>query len=208
VSEAAGDSRTSYGWTASAPPMPRQQSCLAEGRMPAGLDDGQESKPQAGGGRTVTGHRRRAICTQAFCCRCPVLRWSRYLVCRLWAGLRWLTVSWRLGISAPVSLKWPNDVLVDAPQGSGHPDRDDGSGDGLAAIIGCGVNLAHHPQDTRWPATHLAAHRRAVDPSAHADATGGLHGNPTGAVGLGRWSGVNHGRLDRNVHSVLAPACG
>jgi BirA family biotin operon repressor/biotin-[acetyl-CoA-carboxylase] ligase len=69
------------------------------------------------------------------------------------------------GISAPVSLKWPNDVLVDAHKAAGILIETTGHGDGLAAIIGCGVNLAHHPQDTRWPATHLGAHRRPVDPA-------------------------------------------
>jgi BirA family biotin operon repressor/biotin-[acetyl-CoA-carboxylase] ligase len=69
------------------------------------------------------------------------------------------------GVNAPVTLKWPNDVLVDGRKAAGILIETAGQAETLAAIIGCGVNLAHHPDDTRWPATHVAAHRRAVDPS-------------------------------------------
>ena len=68
------------------------------------------------------------------------------------------------GISAPVQLKWPNDVLVAGRKTAGILIETVGQGASLAAIIGCGLNLAHHPQGTRWPATHLAEHRRAIDP--------------------------------------------
>lgn len=69
------------------------------------------------------------------------------------------------GISAPVTLKWPNDVLIGGRKAAGILIETTGQGATLAAIIGCGVNLAHHPQDTRWPATHIAAHRRPVEPA-------------------------------------------
>jgi len=68
------------------------------------------------------------------------------------------------GPNAPVELKWPNDVLIGGRKAAGILVETTGQGEGLAAIIGCGLNLAHHPQGTRWPATHLAAHRRPVDP--------------------------------------------
>jgi len=68
------------------------------------------------------------------------------------------------GPNAPVELKWPNDVLIGGRKAAGILVEATGQGEGLAAIIGCGLNLAHHPQGTRWPATHLAAHRRPVDP--------------------------------------------
>jgi BirA family biotin operon repressor/biotin-[acetyl-CoA-carboxylase] ligase len=56
-------------------------------------------------------------------------------------------------------------VLVDGRKAAGILIETAGQAETLAAIIGCGVNLAHHPDDTRWPATHVAAHRRPVDPS-------------------------------------------
>ena len=68
------------------------------------------------------------------------------------------------GISAPVQIKWPNDVLVAGRKTAGILIETIGQGESLAAIIGCGLNLAHHPQGTRWPATHLGEHRRAIDP--------------------------------------------
>ena len=68
------------------------------------------------------------------------------------------------GPSAAVELKWPNDVLIGGRKAAGILIETAGQGADLAAIIGCGLNLAHHPDGTRWPATHLAAHRRPVDP--------------------------------------------
>lgn len=62
-----------------------------------------------------------------------------------------------------VTLKWPNDVLADGKkisgillEGLGRADRDDG---GANLAIGIGLNLAHHPpaDQTRWPATSIAA---------------------------------------------------
>lgn len=61
----------------------------------------------------------------------------------------------------PVTLKWPNDVLLAERKVSGillenFGPAPDGS---LTLAIGIGVNLAHHPdsRETRWPATSLAA---------------------------------------------------
>ena len=68
------------------------------------------------------------------------------------------------GPNAAIELKWPNDVLVGGRKAAGILIETTGQGKDLAAIIGCGLNLAHHPVGTRWPATHLAAHRRPVDP--------------------------------------------
>jgi hypothetical protein len=177
------------------------------GPQPAGLGNWQASKPQAAGVRTVTGVRHRATCTQAFCCRCRVLRWSRCRACRWWAGLRSRTVSWRPASSAPVSLKWPNDVLVDAHKAAGILIETTGHGNGLAAIIGCGVNLAHHPQDTRWPATHLGAHRRPVDPAHMLTLLAACM-----ETRLEQWNcGAGQQAImktGRNVHSVSARGCG
>ncbi|MEM7730326.1 MAG: biotin--[acetyl-CoA-carboxylase] ligase, partial [Pseudomonadota bacterium] len=53
----------------------------------------------------------------------------------------------------PVTLKWPNDTLIGGAKVSGllverEPE---------ALLIGIGINLVSHPQDTPYPATHLVA---------------------------------------------------
>lgn len=63
-------------------------------------------------------------------------------------------------------LKWPNDVLVAGEKCAGiliETEHGAGTGD-RRAVIGFGVNIAHHPEGT--PATHLAAH----DPGASSGA--------------------------------------
>lgn len=56
-------------------------------------------------------------------------------------------------------LKWPNDVLIGGAKCSGilleNEWRKDGS---VALVIGCGLNLVAHPEDTPYPATALAKH--------------------------------------------------
>ena len=59
---------------------------------------------------------------------------------------------------AQLKLKWPNDVLLDGRklagilvEGVSLPDR------GAAAVVGFGVNCRHHPDQTEYPATDLAA---------------------------------------------------
>jgi BirA family transcriptional regulator, biotin operon repressor / biotin---[acetyl-CoA-carboxylase] ligase len=59
--------------------------------------------------------------------------------------------------SAPPLLKWPNDLLVGGAKLSGI--LLERSGDWV--VIGFGVNLAHHPDDTNRPATSIAAHAPA-----------------------------------------------
>ncbi len=68
------------------------------------------------------------------------------------------------GVAGPVQLKWPNDVLVGGRKISGVLIETTGPAGSHAAIIGCGLNLAHHPSDTRWPATNLAACGIEVEP--------------------------------------------
>lgn len=55
--------------------------------------------------------------------------------------------------TAAIALKWPNDVLVNRRKLAGI--LLERSGNALA--IGIGVNLAHFPPDTEFPATSLAA---------------------------------------------------
>jgi BirA family biotin operon repressor/biotin-[acetyl-CoA-carboxylase] ligase len=66
-----------------------------------------------------------------------------------------------------VKLKWPNDVLADGRKLAGILLESSSSGDALPAwlAIGVGINLAHFPADTEFPATSLAALSVAV-PSA------------------------------------------
>lgn len=59
----------------------------------------------------------------------------------------------------PVSLKWPNDVLVGGRKAAGILLESEGArADGVdGLVIGFGVNLASHPPDARLPATSLLA---------------------------------------------------
>jgi BirA family biotin operon repressor/biotin-[acetyl-CoA-carboxylase] ligase len=77
-------------------------------------------------------------------------------------------------------IKWPNDLLVDGAKLSGI--LLERSGD--AVVIGFGVNLAHHPDDTDRPATSIAAHAPAPDPAAFLDALAEIF-----ARWLARWRG-------------------
>ncbi len=68
------------------------------------------------------------------------------------------------GVTLPVQLKWPNDVLVSGQKVSGVLIETTTVANCHAAIIGCGLNLAHHPSDTRWPASDLAACGTTIEP--------------------------------------------
>ena len=60
--------------------------------------------------------------------------------------------------SAPVTLKWPNDVLVGGAKISGIL-LETGQTQGVSwVIVGIGLNLLSHPTDTPYPATHLLRH--------------------------------------------------
>lgn len=60
-----------------------------------------------------------------------------------------------------LTLKWPNDVLLDGKKVVGilleSATKPDGALDWV--VIGIGVNTAHHPPDARWPATDLTSLR-------------------------------------------------
>jgi BirA family transcriptional regulator, biotin operon repressor / biotin---[acetyl-CoA-carboxylase] ligase len=62
---------------------------------------------------------------------------------------------------ALVSIKWPNDVMLDGKKASGIL-LESGAHEsgGLWLAVGIGVNLAHAPGDTERPATALADHLR------------------------------------------------
>jgi BirA family biotin operon repressor/biotin-[acetyl-CoA-carboxylase] ligase len=68
------------------------------------------------------------------------------------------TVRHFIGARAAVSLKWPNDVLIDGKKASGillESHIRDTKLNWLA--IGLGLNLVSHPDDTPYPATDIAA---------------------------------------------------
>jgi BirA family transcriptional regulator, biotin operon repressor / biotin---[acetyl-CoA-carboxylase] ligase len=70
-----------------------------------------------------------------------------------------------------LALKWPNDVLCDGAKLAGILiEGETLPGGPLAVVIGPGVNCAHHPADTAYPATNLAAAGAVVTPESLAQA--------------------------------------
>jgi BirA family biotin operon repressor/biotin-[acetyl-CoA-carboxylase] ligase len=68
-------------------------------------------------------------------------------------------------IAEAVMLKWPNDLLLAGCKFCGILiEGEDAASGGLAVAVGIGVNCAHHPRDTVFPATDLASHAAAVRP--------------------------------------------
>lgn len=82
------------------------------------------------------------------------------------AGLAVRDAVIQAGVAEPVQLKWPNDVLVGGKKVSGILIETMARQGFHVAIIGCGINLVHHPGDTRWPATDLSASDIAIEPRA------------------------------------------
>ena len=67
--------------------------------------------------------------------------------------------------SASVALKWPNDVQVDDAKVAGVLPEAGTSDTALNwIVIGVGLNLAHAPTDTPYPATSLRAHGVSMTP--------------------------------------------
>ncbi len=68
------------------------------------------------------------------------------------------TVDTALGGAVPVRVKWPNDVLAGGRKLAGILlESDSGAGDGAAfLVVGVGINIAHAPEATEFPATSLA----------------------------------------------------
>ena len=68
------------------------------------------------------------------------------------------------------ALKWPNDLLLDGAKFAGILVEAEGTGPAFAAVIGIGINCKHHPADTPYPATNLAAAGADVTADALFDA--------------------------------------
>jgi len=64
-----------------------------------------------------------------------------------------------------LTLKWPNDLLLGGAKLAGILIEGE-SEPKFSVAIGIGVNCAHHPDDTRYPATDLAAAGALVTPDA------------------------------------------
>ncbi len=62
-------------------------------------------------------------------------------------------------VSGTISLKWPNDLLIDSKKASGIllESESTGSAEVNWLAIGIGLNLVHFPEDTPYPATSLEA---------------------------------------------------
>jgi len=69
-------------------------------------------------------------------------------------------------LTARLKLKWPNDLLLDGRKLSGILIEAESIGGVTATVVGIGVNCAHHPEGTSYPATDLAAQGAAVAPDA------------------------------------------
>lgn len=67
-------------------------------------------------------------------------------------GLARLTVADR----PPVTIKWPNDILIDGRKSVGILLESERLADGrVACVVGCGVNIEHCPENTPYPVTSL-----------------------------------------------------
>jgi BirA family biotin operon repressor/biotin-[acetyl-CoA-carboxylase] ligase len=64
-----------------------------------------------------------------------------------------------LGVQGRIAFKWPNDVQVDGAKVSGIL-LEGGAGH---LVAGIGINLAHYPSDTPYPATSVAEKRGRSD---------------------------------------------
>lgn len=66
--------------------------------------------------------------------------------------------------SLEISLKWPNDVLLDGKKVSGILLESSTIGDTAITAIGIGINCKHHPAETNYPATDLAEAGYEIEP--------------------------------------------
>lgn len=62
-----------------------------------------------------------------------------------------------LGNAAPLRYKWPNDLLLNRKKIGGALLEAGVGQNGIAAwvVVGCGLNLLHHPDKTRFPASNV-----------------------------------------------------
>jgi BirA family biotin operon repressor/biotin-[acetyl-CoA-carboxylase] ligase len=92
-----------------------------------------------------------------------------------------------------VTLKWPNDVLIGGKKTAGILLEAGGPPTAPWILIGMGVNVAHHPREAPYPATHLAQEasvyeidtlcRRALE-------------------GIDQWRGIWHKQGATSIHKA------
>jgi BirA family biotin operon repressor/biotin-[acetyl-CoA-carboxylase] ligase len=83
-----------------------------------------------------------------------------------------------------LQVKWPNDILCDGAKLAGIlVEGESAPGRPLAVVIGIGVNCAHYPPGTAYPATSLAEAGALVTPESLARALAG-----TMAQRLAQWA--------------------
>ncbi len=63
-----------------------------------------------------------------------------------------------------IKIKWPNDILIDGAKISGLLIESETTPNGTAVACGFGINIAHHPDNTLYPTTDLAALGLTVTP--------------------------------------------
>lgn len=81
------------------------------------------------------------------------------------------------------TLKWPNDVLIGGAKTAGILLEAGGPTGAPWILLGIGVNVAHHPDNTPYPATSLSAAGIDTDADALCRAL---------AEALDRWRGIWH----------------
>jgi len=62
-----------------------------------------------------------------------------------------------------ISLKWPNDALLAGKKTAGILLESGQTHHQKWMVIGIGINLTHHPENTEYPATHVLEHISARD---------------------------------------------
>lgn len=71
------------------------------------------------------------------------------------------------GLAERLTLKWPNDLLLDAAKVAGIlVEGESLAGGAFAVAIGIGVNCVSHPEATPYPAASLATAGMALEPDA------------------------------------------
>jgi BirA family biotin operon repressor/biotin-[acetyl-CoA-carboxylase] ligase len=108
------------------------------------------------------------------------------------------------GFANRLAIKWPNDILFAGRKVSGILAESQKSGtDRLIAIVGFGVNLKSHPEDTRYPATDFAAEGVDLEPES-------VFRNLAASMGdrMHRWHDDPHGYFRQTRTDWLARATG
>lgn len=112
-----------------------------------------------------------------------------------------------LGDNGPrPQLKWPNDMLLDGAKCCGLLLENIARKDGKAmVIIGCGINVIAHPDDTPYRATHLGAHGFTGDLGLILQALCGALDEALALWDAGRGFAAVRANWLRNAHGLGRP---